>query len=106
MSGDGRTKGQSHSITGGAVGGVGWYFSVCYFFFLSKYKISLTSESTEYFLLAPQGLGSGKEKFVNISHCKHLVYSWKNVGCLKHACGVAHKLGMGNYAASQWDERA
>lgn len=51
----------------------GGYFSVCYFF-LSQHKISLTFESTEYFLFAPWKLGSGKEKFANISQLAYCLF--------------------------------
>lgn len=44
MTGDGRMQGQSHCII--------WGIFYCLLSFLSKYKISLTFESTVYFLLA------------------------------------------------------
>jgi len=50
---------------------MGGYFSIWLVFFLSKYKTSLTFESTEYFLLAPRRLGSGKEKLANASQLSY-----------------------------------
>lgn len=70
---------------------------------LSKYKISLTFESTEYFLFASWRLGSGKEKFVNISQLSSFILG-KMLDVQNMSEGFVHKLHIDNYAALQWDE--
>lgn len=95
MAGDGRTKAQHYL----------WlFFFLLLFFFLSKYKMSLTFESTEYFLPAPWRLGSGKEKFANISQLPDRSFLGKMSDVPNTAEGFVHKPHVDNYGALQWDE--